>query len=227
MRKDVDLRRLVGHDVLDQGSRPTCVAFATSAAHEALQDGQSNPTQHLAPEALWWQATAAGNTSNKGMILNNIGSALSGHGQPDLISWPYNLSLGAGTEGPPAGLDEPPWRRARLKNVPLHHDGIENLLEDELARSRPVVLIVEVTDEFHVPGDDGIVAIPDVRATAGGYHAVTCVGAASHPVQGRLLLIKNSWGTVWGLGGYCWLPMEYLIGFAVQAATIDDVIKES
>lgn len=219
MRKDIDLRSLVGPDVLDQGYRPTCVAFATSVAHEALQ----TDSDQLAPEALWWQATTAGHTSARGLALANIGPALSGHGQPDLSSWPYNPNLGAGTEVPPAGLQSPPWRRSRLKPLDLRNDGVESALEDELERLRPVVLIVEVTDQFRAPGPDGIVAIPDVRAASGSYHAVTCVGAATHPVSGRVLLVKNSWGTDWGLGGYCWLPIDYLVGFAVQAATIDDM----
>jgi hypothetical protein len=227
MRKDVDLRSFVGRGVLDQGHRPTCVAFAASVGHEALQNIANDPVDHLAPEALWWQATTAGLTSNRGMVLNDIGLALSGHGQPELSYWPYNPSLGAGTEEPPVGLQGPPWRRSVLNDLPLQHDGVESALEDELERSRPVVLIVEVTDEFLQPGDDGIVAIPDVRASSGGYHAVTCVGAATHPTRGRLLLIKNSWGTNWSVGGYCWLPLEYLIGFVVQAAAIHDIGTEN
>lgn len=221
MRADVDLRALVGPDILDQGFRPTCVAFAASAAHEALQNGQGGLVEHLAPEALWWQATAAGDTSRHGMVLDKIAPALGTHGQPGLSLWPYNPRLGAGTEDPPAVLDEPPWRRARLRALPLLHDGVEDPLEEVLAESRPVILIVEVTDQFHVPGEDGVIAIPNVRAIGGGYHAVTCVGAATHPVYGRLLLLKNSWGANWGLGGFCWLPMGYLIGFAGQAATLD------
>ena len=219
MRKDVDLRSLVGADTLDQGNRPTCVTFATSVAHEAL----ASPVEHFAPEALWWQATAAGHTSWCGMILDNVNVALLAHGQPALTAWPYDPDLGAGTEDPPATLAQPPWRRAQLQSVALRHDGVEDPLEDELAQAHPVILILEMTNEFDLPGPDGIVAIPDIRTNAGGYHAVTCVGAATHPVSGRLLLIKNSWGTDWGLGGYCWLPLDYLTGFAVQAATIRDV----
>lgn len=192
MRADIDLRSRVGSHVLDQGYRPTCVAFAASCAHEARQDIGSEPA-HFAPEALWWQATTAGLTSVDGMVLDDVGDALSVYGQPDLAVWPYDPNLRGATEGPPAVV-VPPWRRARLRAVPLQHYRVEESIEDELALSHTVVLVVEVADEFYVPGPGGIVRVPDVRAGAGGCHAVTCVGAATHPALGRLLLIKNSWG---------------------------------
>ncbi|MFC8524354.1 MULTISPECIES: C1 family peptidase [Micrococcaceae] len=222
MRKNIDLRSLVGRDVLDQGTRPTCVAFAASVANEALHHAEKT-AEHFAPEALWWQATTAGATSLRGMVLNNVAPALLGYGQPELSQWPYDPTLGAGTEEPPENLQNPPWKRSALNDVVLKHDGIEDALEDELEHSHPVILIVEVTDEFGQPDDEGIVAMPNMRAASGSYHAVACVGAAYHPTRGRLLLIKNSWGTDWGLGGYCWLPLEYLTAFVVQAAAIVDI----
>ncbi|MBD3778252.1 MAG: hypothetical protein IE923_03170 [Micrococcales bacterium] len=220
MPSDIDLRGLVGAHILDQGPRPTCVTFATSTAHEALVSLGGAASEHLAPEALWWHATHAGLTSADGMALHDVATALAGPGQPELARWPYNASLGSRTEEPPGNQPGPPWHQARLKPVPLSHDGIERPIEVALAGSRPVVLIIEVTDEFYEPDDEGVVVVPDIRVTAGGYHAVACVGAATHPSRGRMLLIKNSWGPSWGLGGYAWLPVGYLIAFAAQAALV-------
>ena len=46
------------------------------------------------------------------------------------------------------------------------------------------------------------------------------VGATTDPDHGRLLLIRNSWSKYWGAGGYGWLPTDYLIAHAVQAAIV-------
>lgn len=221
-RADIDLRHLVGAAVLDQGSRPTCVAFSASAAHEAARTRNGTQPEHLSPEAVWNYSTRHGTAGEDGMVLADVAPALSEDGQPLLAAWPYC----DGHAARPETAGEPPWHRAELASLPLARDADEARLEDALAAGQPVILVIEVTDEFNTPGDDGLIEVPDIRVGHGTYHAVTCVGAASHPIAGRHLLIKNSWGEEWGLGGYAWLPIRYLTAFAAEAAVIPTV-KES
>ncbi len=135
--------------------------------------------------------------------------------------WPYNDQLGVATEQPPSSAGTPPWHTGVLSELHLANDGVEDELEDILAAGKPVILLVEVTNQFYYPRDDGHVDVPNIRARNGDYHAVLCVGAATHQHLGRRLLIRNSWGDYWGVGGYCWLPLAYLVAFVPQAAVVN------
>lgn len=42
---------------------------------------------------------------------------------------------------------------------------------------------------------------------SGGGRAMTAVG---YDIAQRQILVKNSFGTGWGSGGYGWLPFEYV-----------------
>ena len=214
----MDLRALIASSLMDQGPRPVCVPFALSLAHDAAASLSSNAA--MAPEAIWWRASARGQVSAGGMLLADAGNALEQSGQPSLVDWPYNPSLGAGTEPPPLSAGAAPWRTAAMVDLSLAHDGVESALEAALSQGRPVVLLIEVTAEFERPTPEGLIDVPDIRSPSGDYHAVTVVGAATYPSRGRHLLIRNSWTVYWGAGGYGWLPVDYLIANAVQAATV-------
>jgi hypothetical protein len=219
-RPAVDLRSLLPAAIPSQGPRPTCVPFALTAAHEAAASSLAGEIASHAAEALWWCCSTRGQTSAQGVLLADVGLALEDCGQPEFSLWPYDPTLGFGTENPPTAAGPVPWHTARLAWLKLQHDGIEDPLENQLGVGNPVVLIVEVTPEFSSPDADGHIGIPALTAPAGEYHAVVAVGAATDPSHGRRLLIRNSWGAWWGLGGYGWLPLRYLQAFAVQAATV-------
>ncbi|WP_329070340.1 C1 family peptidase [Amycolatopsis sp. NBC_01480] len=220
-RPDVDLRGSLDPVVITQGARPLCVAFAVSGGHEAARSRDGSALEPRAPEAIWWACTERRQTGNAGMLLADAGAVVADLGQPTLADWPYNPCLGTGTEAPPSAAGAPPWPKAVVRGLPLAHDGVEDPLENALATGIPVVLVVEVTEQFAVPDEGGHVETPDLRVPVGGYHAVLCVGAATDPWRGRRLLIRNSWGDHWGLGGYCWLPMAYLVAFVPQAAVVE------
>jgi len=74
----------------------------------------------------------------------------------------------------------------------------------------PVLLGLTVFDTFYRPDADGHIADPPSGSSARGRHAVVAVGH-----QTDELLIRNSWGTTWALGGYAW------IGTATSVPTLE------
>jgi hypothetical protein len=214
-RPTVDLTCRIASPVPDQGPRPTCVPCTIAAAHEAERD-----TFHAAIEPIWWQLHQWGLASEDGTTLDAAGRALphSGHCGADL--WPYDETLGFGTEPPPPNAGTPPWTCANLVDIELAHDGVEDEIEDQLAAGHPVAVVLEISDGFQDPDPDAYIATPDITAPADGYHAVLIVGAWTDSLHGRVFLIRNSWGEFWGAGGYGLLAVEYLVAFGVQAAKV-------
>ena len=166
-RPSVDLRHLLGA-VRVQGPRPLCVPFATSSAHEAARAlSGSNVDDLLAVEALWNGCVHAGRGGHGGTTLDDTSDALTNAGQPLEVCWPYDSTLGAGTEAPPTSSHTAPWFRGALLKLPLAHDNLEERLEDALAAGIPVILVVETTREFENAAIDGEISTPAVGSPLG------------------------------------------------------------
>jgi len=182
----------------------------------------------LAVEPLWQHCLKNGHTCDSGTTLAADDAAVRTKGQTADSYWPYNDSLGAGTEPEPAAATQATWYTAGTIDTPLAHDGIEQLLEQALAAGLPVILAIELTSQFDQPTGQGEIALPPLTAPVGDCHAVLAVGAATNnDGTSRRLLVRNTWGPGWGAGGYGWLPLDYLIAFAVQAAAIDPTSLEA
>jgi C1A family cysteine protease len=222
-RAPVDLRHLIP-GIRQQGPRPLCVAFAATTVHEAARALiQANPAaDQLSVEPLWQHCVNRGRGDHNGTTISDAAIAMDDRGHPAEVSWPYNDTLGAGTEPDPPTTAHVDWHCANLLDLPIAHDGIEDLVELALAAGFAIILLVELTHEFEYPGADGEISVPVITSPLGDYHAVVAVGAAtSADGTTRRLLIRNSWGTGWGAGGYGWMPLEYLTAFAVEAAVLD------
>jgi C1A family cysteine protease len=73
----------------------------------------------------------------------------------------------------------------------------------------PVVLGLVITEAFYRPDAAG--RVPDRPPDTGrGGHAVLAVGHGVDGTGSPELLIRNSWGEAWGIGGYAWLPRAYV-----------------
>ena len=83
-------------------------------------------------------------------------------------------------------------------------------VRESLARGLPVVMGFDVYDSFmsEAVAKSGVVTVPDTASESlQGGHAVLAVG---YDDAKQALLIRNSWGPEWGIGGYCWMPYWYV-----------------
>lgn len=211
-----DLRTFFG-DVRNQGTRPTCVAFAISDAHAAAR-GKLAP---LSVEHLYYHALrrTPGGHPNDGVTLDCILEALRHDGQSPESGWPYlaqlptDLSLWA----PPATAT-PVFTRDSVTS-----GAVVDAIFKHLDEGVPVVVTFLVSEAF-CRAENGVVE-PQNSDPNVGWHAVIVVGHAKADIK-RFLLVRNSWGESWGCGGYAWLNADYLtprLGGVATMASIGSV----
>lgn len=83
-----------------------------------------------------------------------------------------------------------------------------NVMKGCLAQGYPFVAGFTVYESFESPevAKTGIVPMPAPSEQTVGGHAVLVVG---YDDSQSMWLVRNSWGTGWGIGGYFWMPYAY------------------
>ena len=78
-----------------------------------------------------------------------------------------------------------------------------------LAAGFPFVFGFSVYESFESPevAKTGVVPMPSGNEQLLGGHAVLCVGYDDASAR---FLVRNSWGTGWGMAGYFTIPYDYL-----------------
>ena len=78
-----------------------------------------------------------------------------------------------------------------------------------LASGLPFVFGFTVYESFESEevAKTGIIPMPGLKEQTVGGHAVAAVG---YDLSKRMALVRNSWGTDWGIGGYFWMPFDYI-----------------
>jgi C1A family cysteine protease len=199
---DMDLRPTLG-DVRDQSRRPTCLAFAASAAHEASRTS----TDFLSTEFLFFAGAQRSHRNPKrGLSTTAVAEALRTDGQPVESAWPYQ------PDNPDAAtwkcpVISVPYHRATVTFVPRTVTEIRGVL----GAGTPVLLVVSVTLAMYAPDAEGIVRAGSSDRVTARKHALLAVGSG-HGVEGGYILVRNSWGRHWGDQGHGWLHDAYLAG---------------
>lgn len=210
-----DMRALLP-PVRDQGQRGTCVAFAVTAVHEvARATGGAAVSEDLSEEALFWGCKLIDGNWNAGTRFSSAAAAIGSRGQPLEAVWPYIPRRAAGIPYDSPRKSAQDWHKADLGQSALDLE----LVREEIDTGRPVVLGLTVFDTLFSPSLAGRIDAPAPGARAQGRHAVLAVGH-----DATALLIRNSWGTTWAIGGYGWLSNDYAERHVREAWVINPAV---
>lgn len=196
----IDLRERFGPP-RNQGSRPTCLAFALSDAHAAARAS----TEPLSCEHLYFNAVQRmpARDPAQGVALPVALEALRDDGQCAEPGWPYLSVL-------PSDLLT--WSPPPTASPVFRHDStVEPCQLDALIGNvqagRPMLLTLLLGERFYRPTNNIVDIGPEDRNTA--HHALVAIGLGLTLTE-RAILVRNSWGPAWGDDGHCWISESYL-----------------
>ncbi len=194
--------------VYNQGQLGSCTANGIAGAIEFDQGKIGN--QEFTPSRLfiYYSERVIEGTVNQdsgAQVRDGIKSVVT-LGAPPETDWPYVIANFAERPPPLAYSD------AKLDLVSSYARVTQNLAQMQgcLAEGYPFVFGFTVYQSFEsqAVASSGIVPMPSPgEATVGGH----CVLAVGYSNTTRTFIIRNSWGTGWGMKGYCTMPYEYLL----------------
>jgi C1A family cysteine protease len=193
----------------DQGSLGSCTGHGLGGAvHYVLRKANKEGS-------AWMPARLAiyyGERAREGTIGSDSGAAISDgvrviqhEGVADEKFWPYDISRF--TQRPSAMYYAQALKHRALSvgRVRQTHDD----LRTALSQGFNVVFGFSVFESFESDevAASGIVPMPSQGEHLLGGHCAVLVG---HSDSRKRYIMRNSWGTQWGLGGYCEMPYEYI-----------------
>lgn len=194
--------------VYDQGELGSCTANAVAAAVEFDQRKQ-NLAQTFTPSRLfiYYNERAMEGTiaSDSGAMLRDGIKALAAQGACPEAMWPYEEDKFA--QRPPAPCYKIGKTHPAVEYQRLGQDAGE--MKACLAAGYPFVFGFTVYESFESDevAHTGVVAMPDGSEMSMGGHAVM---AAGYDDASQRFLVRNSWGSAWGMGGYFTIPYGYV-----------------
>lgn len=215
----VDLRQF-DSPIINQGDLGACTGFAiVKGLREFMLNRDRQAFQPLSPLFLYYNERKvegsidedAGAMITTGMeLLKNIGVAREALWSYDPANDNNPRTKEKFQQAPPAAAYHDA-RQYRVKEIkPL--DSLRDI-RYELAHKNPVVIGIEVYEEFYET--QGHLPKPNPRKKSEGGHAVFVVG---YDDREKVLIVKNSWGPEWGDRGYVYLPYDYVkLGLATEA----------
>lgn len=191
----------------DQGNLGSCVAHAACAALEYLERKAGEPDVMRSRLEVYYRARELEGTVSQdaGCMIRDAMKALAKSGACPESLWPYDIARFADVPPQTATSQDKPL--IVYRRVPQTELGIKTALVQGL----PVVIGISVYSSFEgeQAQSTGVIPYPNRRREQllGG-HAMLVVG---YDDAEKWWIVRNSWGSNWGAGGYCYIPYRYVL----------------
>ena len=204
--RSVDLRPGCS-PIEDQGALGSCTGNALAGAVEFLERKEhATRLVDVSRLFIYYNERAIEHTvsEDSGAMIRDGIKTLVKHGVCAETSWPYVIARFA--RKPPAGC----YTEARKHQVTAYAR-LETVDEMRacLADGYPFVFGFTVYESFEsaAVAKSGVAPMPRPRERVLGGHAVVAVG---YDDRSKRFVVRNSWGTRWGMKGYFTMPYDYL-----------------
>jgi C1A family cysteine protease len=204
--KKMDLRSKMPA-IYDQGELGSCTANAIGAAFEYDQVKEGYKDFMPSRLFIYYNERAMEGTidTDSGAMIRDGMKSVAKVGVCGEDTWPYDIPRF--TEKPPKKA----YDEAKKHQALLYKRVIPNLhqMQGCLAAGYPFVFGFSVYESFMSPdvAHTGEVPLPPRGEQLIGGHAVVAVG---YDDAKQAFIVRNSWGTAWGIKGHCLMPYGYL-----------------
>jgi C1A family cysteine protease len=195
--------------VCDQGDLGSCTANAIAAALEFdLIKQQASDVFPASRLFIYYNERAMEGTIDEdaGAMIRDGIKSVSKQGAPHESLWPYTLAKFRTKPSAAAFKDAAKHPAVLYRRVPQDLEQMKTCL----ASGFPFVFGFSVYDSFESPTVEktGHAPMPKPKDRMIGGHAVLAVG---YDNVKRWFIVRNSWGTRWGMKGYFTMPYKYLL----------------
>jgi C1A family cysteine protease len=204
--KTIDLRT-TGHlpPVYDQGQLGSCTGNGVGACVEYGLKAQGKHDFVPSRLFIYYNERVIENTVDQdaGAEIRDGIKVVANIGAPPEELWPYDISKFTDRPTDAVYAEAKKSIIKQYSRVPVKLANIVNVLTHNI----PVVFGCTLYDSFESDSvaQTGMVPMPKVDEGMVGGHCMVIVGS-----NDTHFIVRNSWGSGWGDGGYCYMPHGYL-----------------
>jgi C1A family cysteine protease len=193
--------------IYDQGQLGSCTGNAWAGLVEFLLLKQESTDFIPSRLFIYYNERVLENDTaqDAGAAISDGANVVSNEGCPNETLWPYDIT--AYPEQPPQNVYQDGLKHFAFVVQQVQQDLTS--MKEVVASGLPIVVGFTVYQSFESDQvtETGIVPMPGHHEKVVGGHAVVVVGYDDS--QSRFI-VRNSWGTQWGLQGYFLMPYAYL-----------------